>query len=145
MSPKLLVPLDGTTESAAALPFARTLAREGGLDIALVRVIAPPHANSTESDLNDATDYLERVASELERDGQSADSAVRQSDDPAMAILADARDQEADLVVMTTHGRSGLGRAILGSVATRVVENAHVPVVLLRPGERRVAKIQKLL
>jgi nucleotide-binding universal stress UspA family protein len=145
MSRKLLVPLDGTPESAAALPFARTLARDGGLDIALVRVIASHRDRGAGPDQAEATEYLHQLTKEMQSEGQTAAGVVRQNDDPAAAILAEAHEQEVDLIVMTTHGRSGLGRAIMGSVATRVVEKANLPVVLMRPGERRVTQIRKLL
>ncbi|MBI3943040.1 MAG: universal stress protein [Chloroflexi bacterium] len=60
-------------------------------------------------------------------------SVVARFGDPAEEILAFIRDEEVDLVAMTTHGRSGLSRLLYGSVASEVLRKAPIPVLLLRP------------
>src|SRR5262249_7593190 len=71
--------------------------------------------------------------------------AVLRDGDPAAEIAAEAAEGGAGLVVMATHGRSGLGRAILGSVAAGVAVGSPVPVVLLRPGGHKTSQVRSLL
>jgi nucleotide-binding universal stress UspA family protein len=73
------------------------------------------------------------------------EAVTRESDDVAHAILQQSRDQSADLVIMRTHGRAGVERAVLGSVTQRVLAESGVPVMLMRPGGRRLGHIRKLL
>jgi pimeloyl-ACP methyl ester carboxylesterase len=67
------------------------------------------------------------------------------SADIAEEILQQIRALPADLVIMRTHGRVGLERAVLGSVTQRVLAERRAPVMLMRPGERRISHIRKLL
>jgi nucleotide-binding universal stress UspA family protein len=76
---------------------------------------------------------LAAVERELGGAGLDATSVVRDGD-PAAQIVAEARDAGADLVVMATHGRSGLARALLGSVADQLLRRSPVPVLLVPPG-----------
>jgi nucleotide-binding universal stress UspA family protein len=137
----ILVPLDGTAQSNAALPLARTVAQATGGAITLMRVV-PEDSGTTTRQVNDE---LERIAMELTASVPEVKAVVRQSRDVAHEILAQIAEQSADLVVMRTHGRSGVGRAVLGSVTQHVLANGRVPVMLLRPGGRRVTRIGKLL
>ena len=70
---------------------------------------------------------------------------MREGGDVADEVVQQSRAQGADLIIMRTHGRVGLGRAVLGSVTQRVLAESRVPVVLLRPGDRRISQIRKLL
>jgi nucleotide-binding universal stress UspA family protein len=139
-STTILVPLDGSAQSNAALPLARTLARATDAAMTLLRVMS--HAGATET--RQAASGLQQIASELAGSGLSVDTVVRQGR-PADEILEEIRARAAALVVMRTHGRAGIERAILGSVAEQVLEHSPVPVVLMRPGERRITAIRKLL
>jgi nucleotide-binding universal stress UspA family protein len=86
--------------------------------------------------------YLNAIARELqEHDAQSVVRGGR----PADEIVAIARDLEADLIVMATHGRVGVERMLAGSVAERVLTHSPVPVVLVRPGGKRVTHLRTLL
>lgn len=144
---KLLVPLDGTPHAASALPPARALARACHASLLLLRVVAE-HAERDvggTSAAAEAEDNLARVAAELRSDSAlHVETAVRRGD-PAPQILQAITAQNADLVVMTTHGRSGLPRAVLGSVAQQVLAHSPVPVVLYRPGGKRVTAISTIL
>jgi nucleotide-binding universal stress UspA family protein len=84
-------------------------------------------------------DDLASDARRLERDGWSVEVATAFGD-PAEEIVAWCRDHEPDLVAMATHGRSGLSRALLGSVAERALRQVAVPVLLLRPDEIRAGE-----
>jgi nucleotide-binding universal stress UspA family protein len=136
---KLLVPLDGTPESAAALPLAHALGKATGAAITLVTVV---HGDGP---TEPARRYLGAVAAELAAaDSHRVETAVRRGE-AAFELLAEARAAGADLIVMATHGRGGPARAILGSVAQDVLAASRVPVALVRPGGRRVSQLGALL
>ena len=65
--------------------------------------------------------------------------------DPGEAILVLERELNVSLIVMATHGRSGLGRLLLGSVADRVAHASRAPVVILRPGEPSTEQLRTIL
>jgi nucleotide-binding universal stress UspA family protein len=135
----ILVPLDGTAQAAVALPLARTLAQASRGRIVLLRVAASPE------DRDEAARYLERVASELAGSGLVVATEVLASQDVASSLLWAAREQHAGVVVMATHGRSGLQRALMGSVAESVMTESSLPVLLVRPGGRRTTSLRTLL
>jgi nucleotide-binding universal stress UspA family protein len=142
---KLLVPLDGTAESAVALPLARLVAAATGAELRLLRVIHPHGDNAREADTAEARRSLERIREELEPSGLSVESTVRQSGSPGAEIEQEAKRWGADLIVMATHGRSGLRRAVLGSVAEHVLTHSSRPLLLVRPGGHRVTQLTTLL
>jgi nucleotide-binding universal stress UspA family protein len=127
---KVLVPLDGSDRSATALDFLKPVLQIGSASIVVLRVLDEgqsrpgPAADSGPDHFSDRLDRLESVAeiSSLERRG-----------DAAQQILAVAAEQGVSLVVMATHGRTGLSRLVRGSVAERVLRNSAVPVLLTNP------------
>jgi nucleotide-binding universal stress UspA family protein len=132
----ILVPLDGSPLAERALPYAATLARRSGADIALVRAV---HATSLPGDdsrdaqmelTKQAEKHLSEAAGRLGADGVTVETHVCH-EDPVHAILDAAERCEADLIVMSTHGRGGLGRMLYGSVADRVLRHATIPVLLV--------------
>jgi nucleotide-binding universal stress UspA family protein len=145
MFKKLLVPLDGSGQAAVALPLARGLARATGGEIILVRVIPERMLGADPAARAEADDYLAGIARELAGAGPRVSTIVQAGPEPAAEVLAVARREGVDLIVMATHGRSGLARMVLGSVAERVLTDSPVPVVLLRPGGHRVTHITTLL
>ena len=76
--------------------------------------------------------------------GLQVETCVRRGK-PGTEIIVAAAEHHADLVIMTTHGRSGLARAFLGSVAQRVVATSPVPVLLLRPGGHLMSRLGVIL
>lgn len=132
----LLVPLDGTPEAAVALPPARALAAATGGSITLLRVVREA------ADLAEAQAYLARVARELEGAGLRLATAVRVGD-TADEIAAEARERHADLLVMARRGAPG--RAVPVSVTGRVLAELPLPMLLVRPGRRRVTRLRTLL
>jgi nucleotide-binding universal stress UspA family protein len=128
----ILVPLDGSALAEHALPFAERLARVAKGHVILVRVIPAQSAEtSIESSLaHTGRDNLEELASRLRQAETSVDVAVPEGD-PASQIVATAAAQGADLIIMSTHVRSGLGRWRYGSVADAVIRTASVPVMLI--------------
>jgi nucleotide-binding universal stress UspA family protein len=84
-----------------------------------------------EGRLAEARSYLAPVAAELAARGLKTSVMVERGE-PVAKILGAAREVEADLIAMTTHGRSGLGRLLFGSVAEAVLRDAETPVFLMK-------------
>jgi nucleotide-binding universal stress UspA family protein len=134
---RILVPLDGSELAERALPFARSLAHLVGGNLILARVAdgRRPFGDPVGAQIKAAAEaeaYLERLA-----DGQRAGYVAERSlpyGDPATEIAKLAGERSADLIVMSTHGRSGLGRALLGSVADTLVRRTALPLLLVRAG-----------
>jgi nucleotide-binding universal stress UspA family protein len=151
--PELIVPLDGSSLAEAAVPLARGLAKALGGHIVLVGVIPTPGQLIAEQggaigtyvgvDYNrletEAREYLEATLGWLQASGLSAEATVRQGK-AAVEIGEVAREHSAAAVVMATHGRTGLVRALLGSVAGAVLHQSACPVLLVRPPELRPAE-----
>ncbi len=139
----LLVPLDGSGFAEAALPLAMRIARHDGasLELALVHeddepvLVAAGHAARDRRDRALELAYLEETAREIGYGGSGAPSTGILEGDVPEALEQEARERDVDLIVISTHGRGGLDRAWLGSVADRVVRGAGVPVLLVRPGD----------
>src|SRR5690349_1079564 len=138
--PDLLIPLDGTPESAIAIAPARALVAAAGARLTLLRAV--PEGNVDENGA--AAEYLRRIVDGLAANGVQCEAVLR-TGEPAGTILAEARERRCDLVVMATHGRSGIGRAVLGSVAQGVLADGRTPVLLVRPGGHPVSAIRTLL
>jgi nucleotide-binding universal stress UspA family protein len=86
----------------------------------------------TELGHDEAKAYLLDVEQRLRDDGLAVESVVDDADSAAHGILHHAEECSADLIVITTHGRSAIPRLILGSVADKVVRASHVPVLVVR-------------
>ncbi len=146
----ILVPLDGTDFGEQALPVAMAIARRSGARVILAHVHElSAHELATHEDLGfaDRTElegrkkewqWLARTAAEMTATGVPT-TATLLDGPPADALERHAQDVAADLVVMTTHGRSPLVRAVLGSVAGPLAGRLGVPTVLVRPAEPGMA------
>ncbi len=132
----ILVPLDGSPLAERALPYAEALARASGARLLLVRAALAhtfPGVDPTEDQVKavrEAEDYLATIAAQLARQGV-VETAVFYGE-PVEAILEETRLRKADLVVMATHGRSGVSRWVYGSVAEAVLAESPVPVLLVQ-------------
>lgn len=150
----LLVPTDGSELSLLALEHATTLARGLGARIVLLRVAAvlSPEAFgipelsmalTTELSMQQAKvettilDQLERLAEPLRESGLQVDCLVR-TGDAANHIVEIAESQDIDVVVMSSHGRTGLKRWIYGSVAERVLHNVHCSLMVVRVDPKKL-------
>jgi len=142
MAKRILAPLDQTADAEAALPLVADAARGAGATVRLLHVAPVPdlrvaaggrviaYADQEMARLEaEGTDYLRSV--EVQLDGIPVECVVRFGD-PVPEILAEVEGFGADLVVLTTTCRSGLGRAMLGSVAEQVFRKAAAPVLLYR-------------
>ncbi len=146
---KILVPLDGTELSECMLKHAVEFGRLFDAAYHLVRVVpypidiaSPylPHTVQLNQGLVDdakaaATEYLEGQAESLVQQGLTVDTAVLVDAQPGHGILKEVDEAGCDVIAMSTHGRKGLSRAILGSAADKVLRGTHVPVLLYRPGD----------
>jgi len=134
---RILVPLDGSTLAEVVLPKVKELAVSLGAEILLLRVAIAhvfPGVDPTEEEVRvvrEAEEYVGAMAGKLAEKGISVRTAVRYGK-AAAEIIEHIAANEVDLVAMSTHGRSGLSRLVMGSVAEEVVRNAEVPVLLWR-------------
>lgn len=134
---KILIPTDGSDTAKAALQFARDIA---GYESAEVLVLGVAHAvqfaESTAYDptpqlMADEQAFVDDAVGALTAAGVKATGRVECCDQPFATIVDIADDEAVDLIVMGTHGRTGLARSVIGSVADRVVRHSRVPVVLI--------------
>lgn len=148
MARPIVVPVDGSSFAEQALPSAIELARRTGAPLELVLVHrplitsvvlaenVPPLAEAESWQRVDEAAYLTRLTERLAALPGVHVSSTALEGEVADALAGFVAARDARLVVMTTHGRGGLARAWLGSVADRFVRIQHVPVLLLRPSEQ---------
>ncbi|MBP8002808.1 MAG: universal stress protein [Chloroflexi bacterium] len=143
MYKKILVPLDGSPLAEAVLPHAQALAQSEGAELVLLRVAVDPGAEFAFADpalaagiiqeMEEETKaYMAGIAARMKEAGYLASTMMREGP-IAETILAVAEETQADVIAMSTHGRSGLSRWLMGSIADRVVKHSHVPVMVIRP------------
>ena len=147
MYDKILLPLDGSELAECAIPHMEAIARGcHAVDIVLLRVVEPlnlpgdyvishkDRQRIEKEHRSAAEDYLRRMLSRLGNGGVGLHSEVVEGR-VADTIVEYAENNRVDLIVMATHGRSGVSRWSLGSVADRVLRQARVPVLMVRaPG-----------
>lgn len=152
MFENILVPLDGSELSEQALPVARGLAQQFGSTVHIIHVVttadelgAGRHVESpqiaeieveqarrlTQSRVDRGAAYVEQVQSQLKEAGIKIDDRVAVGQgDPANQIVDYIKANGINLVVMTSHGRGGLRRLLVGSVTDRVMRSCEVPVLV---------------
>jgi len=149
---RILVPLDGSELAECVLPHLRALVRPDQTRVYLLSVLTaglgdrtvalmttyPPGLQLSATALARARvelqSYLQGVAARVRTWGASVHYEVREGN-PSEEILRYVDEVQADLIVMSTHGLSGLSRWVYGSVADRVLRGAPCPVLLVRPRE----------
>jgi nucleotide-binding universal stress UspA family protein len=150
MFERVLVCLDGSDLAEEALPYAAEIARRFGSTLVLLEVTAGPsavvepttgyyHATSpgrVQRSEDEAADYLEGIAAGLEKEGLRVEYLTLPGA-PGKAIVGYAEENDVGLIVLGTHGRSGLSRLAFGSVADYVLKQSRRPVLMKRPGEQR--------
>ena len=135
---RILVALDGSSLSETILPVAEEWAKEDDAEVILLRAVLADDRLLHDPDaaevqvVGEVEAYLEAVAERLERRGLTRVRRLVGHDEPATAIVETVRRDGVDLIAMATHGRSGLRRVLVGSVAEAVVRAVPVPVLLLR-------------
>lgn len=139
----ILHPTDFSERSTHALQLACSLARDHGARVVVLHVLAPPAVAYGEALTSYAEEAERRAAEEKLNRLQLPDPAISlerrlTEGEPAERILQVAEEIHADLIVMGTHGRTGLSRLLMGSVAEQVVRQAPCPVLTIKapfPGE----------
>lgn len=145
MFQKLLIPLDGSPFGELTLNYARSLAGQYHSQILLLHVVASawegemraemPVAESTAQahETDDATAYLWEKEQALRAEGFTVTAVIRQGEPVHEMILDTAVTENADTIIMSTHGFTGLKRLMFGNIAEKVIGRATVPVLLIRP------------
>jgi nucleotide-binding universal stress UspA family protein len=163
---KVMVPLDGSPLAEQVLPLAAAIAWRGGADLLLVRVIPMPQAPlRVDGPTLSVAEQVERATWEVQqylaaiKHQVFEDLASLSSESPRDRIKIDiettvglpgivlpdfAQEQGADLIVMATHGRTGLDRWARGSVADKVIQLSRVPIIAMRPGATGMLSIKRL-
>jgi len=135
---KILVPLDGSVLAEAAMWTALDLAEKNGATLSLLRAAeahALPGADTVEAQVmavREAEEYLAAVLRRLADKGVTRVETYVWYGPAAAAIVEAAAVQKVDLIVICTHGRSGLGRLVLGSVAESVLRGTTTPILIVR-------------
>jgi len=150
---KILVPTDFSEDSALALKWAEDLAKKFGSELVVVHVDQPLQPLAISPDLGPALDVgamsriaeeqrvlaqreLDKIVQRLRTDGMKAKSLLKVGS-PFLEIIHASQSENADLIVMGTHGRTGLVHVLLGSCAEHVVQKAPVPVLTIRHPDRK--------
>ena len=150
----VIVPLDGSSFAEQVLPLAVAVARASKTDLRLVHVHQSlffegrPYAEQ-DQDLDirarrQELEYLEHFADTVRAAADVAVEFELLDGDPATAVLDHAQTVDAGLIVMATHGRGGVARAWLGSVADELVRKSSLPLLLVRPSGEQAPDLEDL-
>jgi nucleotide-binding universal stress UspA family protein len=148
MFARILVPTDFSAPSDAALEYARLFARAWGGALHLLHVtgehLTPPHEGG---DRNAEPAAMRQIRDRLTDDDRQRRLTIRvvERSAPAEAILRYAPSAEIDLIVMGTHGRSGVAHLLMGSVAEKVLRSAQCPVLTVHRAPRGAAPFTRIL
>ena len=142
MYKKILVPLDGSELAKTALDQAEKLAKTFDAEIILFQVVPfmPIYGSPElvtplivdEKQKEAAEKYLANLTEEIKKKGFKVTATVRTGQQVAIEIIDFAKESGADLIVMCTHGRSGITRWVLGSIALKILTRAETPILLIR-------------
>ena len=145
MYKKVLVPLDGSELAECSLSHVKALVNEGLIgEVILINIVGtgfPWDEMSKGLDFNafrqelvsTSQEYLAKVASRLSAEGIKVKTEFIEANMPSHIIVDYAEKNGIDMIVITTHGYTGIQKLLLGSVAFKVLHEAHVPVLLIRP------------
>ena len=125
---EILVPMDGSTEAESVIPYLRDLAPKFG---SRVHILGVGIGRKTRRVNRLIEDYITRTANKLHSDNIKAEPVIRYGV-AADNILDYTAEKEIDLIIMATHGRGGITRWWMGSVAEKVISEATAPVLLVR-------------
>ncbi len=149
MYKKILAPLDGSELSECSLEHIRSVATGCHVpEVLLLWVVEPLRQvvelgedwrRKAETRIqSEAENYLSKLADDLKKEGVAAEAVVV-SGRPADMILDYANQNQVDLIIMSTHGRSGVSRWFLGSVAEKILRHSLIPVLTVSPPGCRIA------
>ncbi|MSQ15375.1 MAG: universal stress protein [Dehalococcoidia bacterium] len=157
MFDQILVPLDGSELAERVLPYVEELAKKFGSRLVILQTIssAGQIAGMTqgggleagvigypdsiteiqEAERKSGSEYLNRVAARLTALGVTVSTVVAEGN-PADSIMAESKKEGIELIAISTHGRSGFGRVLFGSVADKVIRDSGIPVLVIRPPDK---------
>jgi nucleotide-binding universal stress UspA family protein len=142
MFERILFPLDGSARAELILTQLKPLVQRERTDVLLLSAVyAPPSISRIDTGKlaaehgAEAEAYLQRIVRRLQTDGIPARGIVKK-ESPEDAILQVSRDEKIDLIAMSTHGRTGLERWMLGSVAEKILRTAEVPLLIVHSFKR---------
>lgn len=149
---RIIVPLDGSSLAEGGLPAALALAKLEHAELTLLRVVPVArnlgagelHATigpARASDVEEAELYLSGVRVRLANHHVRVRSAVVVADDVPSAIMGFAQANDGDLIAIATHGRGGIARAVLGSVADRVMSEGVLSALVIHPSDNMQAQL----
>jgi len=144
---RILVPIDFSDNSSTALTYARDFAKTCGAELVILHVIEPIYyatpadMYATSANLAALIDEQQRLSSaqlarlsrELKKKHEPHRTILK-TGSPAQVIVDTAKSTRADLVIMSTHGRTGFAHMLMGSVSEKVVRSAACPVLTLHQG-----------
>ncbi len=142
---KAVVPLDGSELAECVFPHIKDLVKCGALgEVVLINVVGVEvpweemergidYQALRQKFLEVSQEYLDSVQTRLAREGIEVKTESVEAVRPSHGILEYARQKDADIIVMATHGRTGMQRLLLGSVAFKVLHESPIPVLLVRP------------
>ena len=151
---RLLVPLDGSGLAEMALPHAIRLAQATSSELTLLQVVppfvlydpmgvgvvpSPATWDAWEEEPARAREYLRGLADALGKQGVSADTIVLEGDPAGTIVEYTKQHPEVQMIAMATHGRTGIRRWIMGSVAEKVLHSSPVPLLLVRAFEKDIS------
>jgi len=150
MLSKVLVPLDGSLLSEEALPAAARLARASGGSLTLMHAVTPSEyfsvtaAQYVQQERRRSAVYLQKLAEQIGTGGLGVQERIL-TGEASREIVAEATRSHADLIAMSSHGRSGIRDWPFGSVAERVLKSTSVPVLVFRGSPGKSYSIRKIL
>lgn len=132
----ILHPTDFSSSALAAYEYACALARDHGSKIVTVHVLPTPFASTEQAMEHQTPEFRQKVLDELKQATPAPEGVTVEhylvDGEPGEVILKMADEVHADLIVLGTHGRTGLWRLLMGSVAEEVLRQAKVPTVTIR-------------
>lgn len=148
MYQKVLVPLDGSELAECALPYVINMVKSGSVEEVIILNVYTAHINFMPTEYNYgglgyadlkervkeySLTYLDDVETRLSAEGVKVKTQSMESIRPAKAISEYVQKMGIDLIIIATHGYTGLEKLMFGSVALEVLHDSHVPVLLIRP------------
>jgi nucleotide-binding universal stress UspA family protein len=135
MYDRILVPLDGSDLAKQIVPRVLSMAAAHGSEVVLLQVLPGSGVlpKTAAKQRKEAEEHLTEVEQELLNSGVNARHTIRHGADAAAEIVDYAEVNNIDLIAMSTHGRTGVGRWVFGSVADRVLRGTTKPILLVRP------------
>jgi nucleotide-binding universal stress UspA family protein len=142
MYERILVPLDGSDLAKEIVPRVQAMALAHGSEVVLLEVLGESGVlpKTAAKERQEAEEHLSEVEQELLNAGVNARYTIRHGSDVAGEIVDYAEVNNIDLIAMSTHGRTGVGRWVFGSVASRVLRGTTKPILLIRPPKAPVSK-----